>query len=927
MPQLSVSACCEHHAGILGFEETSALSLGGGGGSFVPNTTLNSYGPDMVIEPVHLDISLDFKLEEKTIHAVVIQTFVNRHDVNHQPGDLALLRTINLNGIDLLDLEVTGCGEHELVHRYDSQTIALTWATPFGPQEERKVQFKYTVCKPISGFYFDVPSKPYTGFPDRVLHAITDHETERARYWLPIVDLPAIRTTLSFAITAPEAYLAYANGSFDGETVDATNHTRTTKYSLKTPCPSYLICVAVGDFVTVDDETVNGTIPIKYIAPRGFDEKDLMRSFGRTPAMIRWIEKKLDFPFPWPKYYQICSKFIGGAMENISFVTWLDRYIQNEQLATEMAHHVDGTNIHEMAHTYFGDLLVIRHFEHVWLKESWATYVQALWLEDNATVDEFRYELWGFTDRYIAETASYMRPIVTRQFDSSWRMFDSHTYPGGGYRLHMLRKHVGDDAFFKGVQNYVKQYAGKTVETDDFRKCIEAQSGINLVPFFDQWLYSKGFPTLKGSLEVKTVGASASGSTLVNITLEQTQIDIAAGVPFFNITVDVEVVDTEDNVHTTQIVFNNPLQTKAFSVISLGSKASVKPKTVRFDPHGRILFTMDLNPGLDVLAATAESAGDVGNRIWAYREMIKIGSLAALRKVRACVATEKFFGVRIQVAVALLKAKTAGSLELLAEVLTNEKDPKAMFFIAAKCAICDGAVRDALRKFLDRTDLPPRARSEALASLGFQRNTEDAKYLLSVAQDPSQIGMHSIVRIGALRGLGELRDPAVFAYLVSRTVAGVEPEVCRPTVYTSISRIALWQTQQLLRATTELFEEGLRDANVDVRFRCARGLVALDVKSSAGSILGLEPGLDERDFTVIKGLVRRLRETTGYGPGVSAEKVKDFVNLAESLESRLKKMEEVERLREMREETLKEAEQAKELLDTKNKRQALKLPR
>ncbi|KAJ1344562.1 hypothetical protein BSLG_000086 [Batrachochytrium salamandrivorans] len=862
MPQLSVSACCEHHAGILGFEETSALSLGGGGGSFVPNTTLNSYGPDMVIEPVHLDISLDFKLEEKTIHAVVIQTFVNRHDVNHQPGDLALLRTINLNGIDLLDLEVTGCGEHELVHRYDSQTIALTWATL------------------ISGFYFDVPSKPYTGFPDRVLHAITDHETERARYWLPIVDLPAIRTTLSFAITAPEAYLAYANGSFDGETVDATNHTRTTKYSLKTPCPSYLICVAVGDFVTVDDETVNGTIPIKYIAPRGFDEKDLMRSFGRTPAMIRWIEKKLDFPSHGPNTIRYAQSLL------------------NEQLATEMAHHVDGTNIHEMAHTYFGDLLVIRHFEHVWLKESWATYVQALWLEDNATVDEFRYELWGFTDRYIAETASYMRPIVTRQFDSSWRMFDSHTYPGGGYRLHMLRKHVGDDAFFKGVQNYVKQYAGKTVETDDFRKCIEAQSGINLVPFFDH----------------------ASGSTLVNITLEQTQIDIAAGVPFFNITVDVEVVDTEDNVHTTQIVFNNPLQTKAFSVISLGSKASVKPKTVRFDPHGRILFTMDLNPGLDVLAATAESAGDVGNRIWAYREMIKIGSLAALRKVRACVATEKFFGVRIQVAVALLKAKTAGSLELLAEVLTNEKDPKAMFFIAAKCAICDGAVRDALRKFLDRTDLPPRARSEALASLGFQRNTEDAKYLLSVAQDPSQIGMHSIVRIGALRGLGELRDPAVFAYLVSRTVAGVEPEVCRPTVYTSISRIALWQTQQLLRATTELFEEGLRDANVDVRFRCARGLVALDVKSSAGSILGLEPGLDERDFTVIKGLVRRLRETTGYGPGVSAEKVKDFVNLAESLESRLKKMEEVERLREMREETLKEAEQAKELLDTKNKK-------
>lgn len=61
-------------------------------------------------------------------------------------------------------------------------------------------------------------------------------------------------------------------------------------------------------------------------------------------------------------------------MENISLVTWSDLYVMDPTLFLERGLGVELTNIHEMAHTYFGDLIVIRHFEHVWLKESWATY-------------------------------------------------------------------------------------------------------------------------------------------------------------------------------------------------------------------------------------------------------------------------------------------------------------------------------------------------------------------------------------------------------------------------------------------------------------------------------------------------------------------------------------------------------------------------
>jgi len=59
--------------------------------------------------------------------------------------------------------------------------------------------------------------------------------------------------------------------------------------------------------------------------------------------------------------------------------TWGTRYLVDAKLAKERQHLFDLVNIHEMAHSFFGDMLVIRHFEHAWLKESWATYIEACW--------------------------------------------------------------------------------------------------------------------------------------------------------------------------------------------------------------------------------------------------------------------------------------------------------------------------------------------------------------------------------------------------------------------------------------------------------------------------------------------------------------------------------------------------------------------
>lgn len=227
-----------------------------------------------------------------------------------------------------------------------------------------------------------------------------------------------------------------------------------------------------------------------------------MRSFGTvTPDTMAWMQKRLGVPFPFLKfkYFQVVAPEYPSAMENISQTTWNTIFLLDETWALEYKHWVDMINCHEMAHSYFGDSVVIRHFDHAWLKESWADYMESCWLEHFKGKDEFEYNLHLCAELYFGECSSYQRPITTNRYNQSFQMYDNHLYPGGARRLHMLRRLLGEDAFWAAVKDYLQTYnwenvkknlsgalASSTVETDLFRMILEKHSGLNLTAFFDR---------------------------------------------------------------------------------------------------------------------------------------------------------------------------------------------------------------------------------------------------------------------------------------------------------------------------------------------------------------------------------------------------------------------------------------------------------
>ncbi|KAJ3030262.1 UNVERIFIED_CONTAM: hypothetical protein HDU68_009659 [Siphonaria sp. JEL0065] len=840
------------------------------------------------IEPSHVALTLNVTeaaLKARTVQAQVAITLTVPASTISATNINRLVELI-LNAVSLTIEKVVGVDSWN----YDGKHLTLRWTKNY---TGGIVVIDYVIEKPIAGLYFHVPNSLV---PDRALHVITDHETERARYWLPSVDYPLVRTTLEYTITHSTHHTAVANGAHISTTVSSTDPSiSVTIYKLLNhTCPSYLICWAVGDYLSVDDGDVDG-IPLKYLCSKDNEyvtKETLLNTFGKTGAMIRWMQKKVGLKFPWEKYYQIISpKIEGGAMENISLVTYKDVFLVNENLGKDgWQKAVDGVNVHEMAHTYFGDLLTIRHFEHAWLKESWATYMDYCWSEDHYSHEEARYDSFLNQENYIHETSSYVRPIVCRTYDSSWDMFDGHTYPGGAFRIHMLRHILGDDTFWAAIKNYVNTYNGRFVETEDFKRALENESGLNLTKFFDQWIYGRGFPKIKADYFYD------AEKKIVQITLEQTQADKDLEIPaVFEVTLEVDVIDTDGKIHPTEVVFNDSTGPKVIAFVVLGD---AKPDIVEVDARGKVLHTLDFNPGEAILEATAKRGRDVQSRIRAYRQLIKNGSITALKKVSSAIHQEQFFGVRQQVYSALGESKLQSSVDILANALLVEKDPQALRSLALASSAKDARIREGLISLLTTrpdSQLSGRTRRFAYTNLGRQRHPEDAVFLIKAAANPENNDLHGLTLAGIITGLGFHRSRETFNELVrlvfDHTPEGARriPESVHVVAVDAIASSLVWQDNAILRreVAEKLAELARADPAHRVQKAAIRALVKLEEDGKPHFSVALNvasTAFAEQDTLKLVTHVKSLR-------GAGGDKTAELKKTIEDLEGRLKKME------------------------------------
>lgn len=815
----------------------------------------DQYAPDVPIEPMHMAFQLAVDVERCRIEGSNTLRVVGR---------VAGSRVLVLHALEFEYCRVEGEGVQAT---YDGSELRVTFDAPLALGDERTLRVDYAVEAPRSGLC----TSPYVSEqPTAARFMVSDGETERARHWMPCIDHPSVRTTLDWSIRTAARWTVLANGAPEGETLHPDG-TKTTRWSLAQRCPAYLACFAVGPFIRYDDGVYvgrSGEVPLAYFALPNFDDDHLARTFGRTGDMLAWMEERLDLAFPYPKYYQLAAPGLGGAMENISLVTWDDKLLLDEALGGEWQQTLDQINVHEMAHAYFGDAIVCRDFAHAWLKESWAVFIEIAWLEHDRGLESGQYDTLLCREAYFSEADHhYVRPIMTRTFHSAWELYDRHLYPGGAARLAALRAQLGDATFWRATQTYLRRFEGKLVETSDLVRVFEEVSGKSLHAWFDQWFAKPGYPKLEATF------AFDPGEERATLQVKQTQVDAEAGVGLFRLTLEIDVTHGgETSTHVLQLHEESA---------TLTLPMSATPDALRIDPRGKVVHKLSFAAPTPILLRQLRE-GDLMGRILAGRELCASMRHANIRAVVDAWAEESFWGVRVELAKALAGANTEAAVAGLAGILTAETEGNALVptFNAAG-RVRDPRVAAALEARLDES-LPPRAAQAALLSLGKQRRNAPLPRLTRAAEE---VGFGGWAQGGAVQALAESRRPGVVEALAEALQPGGLAPDARHAAASALGICLGWLQEGARKETVrEALVDALRDANARVGWAAANALLQHGDASCVPAVERFAKLRSDQDRVDLDRKVATLRTRLASKPSARDERL-------EGLEKRLKEVE------------------------------------
>ena len=319
----------------------------------------------------------------------------------------------------------------------------------------------------------------------------TQGETECNSNWFPTINDPQEKMTQEINITVPNEYVSLSNGTLEYSSLNG-NGTRTDSWRQEQPHSTYLTMIAVGNFTITKDKWRDKEVSY-YTEPAYASTAKLV--FGKTPEMIEFFSKKLGIDYPWDKYSQIVVRdFVSGAMENTTATVFFDR--MNMSAGEYLDKNYEDIISHELFHQWFGDLVTAESWSNLPLNESFATYGEYLWEEHKYGRETA--DLKGLEDlsAYLGGDRKKNPDVIRFDYADREHMFDEISYQKGGRILHMLRKTVGDDAFFKALNLYLTRHSYKNAEIHDLRLAFEEVSGMDLNWFFNQWFLASGHPTL-----------------------------------------------------------------------------------------------------------------------------------------------------------------------------------------------------------------------------------------------------------------------------------------------------------------------------------------------------------------------------------------------------------------------------------------------
>lgn len=343
-----------------------------------------------------------------------------------------------------------------------------------------------------------------------------DNWPNRARFWLPTVDHPSDKATVTWSVRAAVGKTVVANGSQFERSISGTGRRArmTTRWRESKPIATYLMVIAAAPLALHNlGQTACGLAEVGRCVPQQVYTAPEQRraapgNFAKAGEMVRHFASLVG-PFPYEKLAHLQSQTRFGGMENASAIFYSDGAFRRGGPGETLI-------AHEIAHQWFGNAVTQREWPHIWLSEGFATYFAALWVQRAHGDSAFRAHMTRMRTSILEDTNAVVKSAVIDTVTTDLlALLNRNSYEKGGFVLHMLRSELGDSAFFAGVRDYYGKFRHGNALTSDLQAALERASGRRLGGFFDQWLRRPGFA------EVDVTWSSDSLAQSISLTVTQ----------------------------------------------------------------------------------------------------------------------------------------------------------------------------------------------------------------------------------------------------------------------------------------------------------------------------------------------------------------------------------------------------------------------
>lgn len=464
-----------------------------------------AYAAQRAQQITHVDYELAFTLDETN-------TFFSGKSIIHfelVDNNKAPV-TVDFNSGTIKSVRLNG---EAIAWRYEQ------WFIEFAPELFRAgkntLEIEYQRPYATAGDGLHRFKDPATG----KVYLYSNCEPYNANKMYPHFDQPDMKASYKLQVTAPADWQVIS--ALREQKITRNGAQKIWEFPPTARIPSYIFPLHAGPYRVWEDNS--GSVPLRLFARQELAQYvNAQEWFLFTQQSFDFFNNYFGLPYPFVKYDQlVVPDFNSSAMENLGAVTFNEFFV-SRGVKTRVERMRHGNVIaHEMAHMWFGNLVTMEWWNGLWLNESFATYMAYL---QQSKASEFGASVWDiFYSNYKQLAYTMDQQVITHPIElpvlntaEAFTNFDAITYGKGASVLKQLAQLVGEENFRQGVASYLKKYAYKNTQQDDFINEIARASDRDLSQWSNTWLAQAGLNKIQVQYQ-----CDATNTSITSLKLQQ----------------------------------------------------------------------------------------------------------------------------------------------------------------------------------------------------------------------------------------------------------------------------------------------------------------------------------------------------------------------------------------------------------------------